>query len=206
MSVNFFAKKRGRPKKRPLENILLDKDRFEEKKEERIKILEETKRELNDEIKPEPEIKIEPEIKTEKTDEIKSEPEIKTDTSIFDKIKNDIYENKEQINVSEIPKENINPQINKNVQQTEIKGLISGRLLLYMTDAIIPVILCKFIFKNKKINPSDIKMDKEEKDSLQELADIVAKDISINHPLSAYLICVSAIYSIKIFSIEKIKQ
>lgn len=120
---------------------------------------------------------------------------------IFSRIKNDINEGKKEDKVIETNSDNENSQHQQKQQETA-KGLIDGYLLIMATDMIVPMLFVFVLGKRKKFKAEQIALTEHQKNSLKPIADIVARDIAIQSPATAYIILVSISYGFNIMALK----
>lgn len=132
------------------------------------------------------------------TFESKPQGEVFQQTSGEEKL-NDFLDEYKQVNENETLSESTNTSNNSEPQQQQssstnnLKVLVNGYMLLTLMDIVFPVAI-KFIFgmfnaKAKKVSINDMKLEPEQKQSLMDSADEVAKYIfeKVN-PLTMFLI------------------
>lgn len=124
------------------------------------------------------------------TENVKSAPAQNSSANLFEQLKKDIEENAANINPNAPVVTELDPL------KEQAKSVINGYMLLLAMDLIFPSLI-KMVFKKaaKDIPLKDLQMQKDQKDSLEPLADTVAeKLLSFVDPITLFFVVSGGMY------------
>ena len=144
--------------------------------------------------------KMESEYKKETTIEEKT---VENDSDDFTDFEAAMNQFNDTINESDLDTETTTEkQISDQNKETLKPASVSGMMMLTVIDLAAPVLMLKifgfFDDKYKDVDVRNVRMDKEEKKDLEELADIIAKEYISMHPLTLFAVSLGAVYYSKI--------